>query len=40
MDLVQRAKNMIVTPATEWSVVAAESSPKAALIRLSEVLAL
>ena len=32
MDLVQRAKNMIVTPATEWSVVAAESTPQSTLI--------
>ncbi len=32
MDIVQRAKNMIVTPATEWSVVAAESTPQATLI--------
>lgn len=32
MDIVQRAKNMIVTPATEWTVVAGESTPQATLI--------
>ena len=32
MNLVDRAKNMIVTPKTEWNVVAAEATPQAELI--------
>jgi hypothetical protein len=32
MNLVDRAKNMILTPKTEWAVVAAEPTPQAQLI--------
>jgi Yip1-like protein len=32
MNLVQRAKNMIVTPKTEWDVIAAESTPAGTLV--------
>jgi hypothetical protein len=32
MALIQRAKNMIVTPKTEWDVVAAEPTPPAAIV--------
>jgi hypothetical protein len=32
MNLVDRAKNMIVTPKTEWEVVAAETTPQAELL--------
>lgn len=32
MDIVARAKNICVTPNTEWEVIAAETSPPAALI--------
>src|SRR5512142_1366138 len=32
MSLVERAKNIIVTPKTEWQVIAGESTPPAQLI--------
>src|SRR6266487_1459218 len=32
MDIVARAKNICLTPDTEWQVIAGESSPPAALI--------
>jgi hypothetical protein len=32
MDIIGRAKNICITPVTEWSVIAAEDTPTAALI--------
>ena len=32
MRLIDRAKNIIVTPKTEWDVIAAETTPPAALV--------
>jgi len=32
MSLVDRVKNILVTPKTEWDVIAAESTPTAGLI--------
>src|SRR5215216_3153305 len=32
MDIVSRAKNICVTPNTEWQVIAGETTPPAALI--------
>ena len=33
MDLIQRAKNICLTPATEWPVIAAEPATTGGLIR-------
>ena len=32
MDLVQRAKNIVLTPKTEWPVIAAETTPESSLV--------
>lgn len=32
MDLVQRAKNIVLSPQTEWPVIAAENTPQGALV--------
>jgi hypothetical protein len=32
MDLVQRAKNIVLTPQTEWPVIAAETTPQSTLV--------